>query len=359
MPFRMWNHGLLTVSKQGHQQDAEEFLGWLLQALDDECSKAMDASPAGAPAKDEASVPTSPSDKGDASDVWMEVGRRQKPAITRSSGSTSSSPISKIFGGLLRSELRVPGLKPSITTEPYQPLQLDIGSPAIRNIIDAMKGLTSQEKLHGDFNTARGKNVEASKQVLIDELPPVLILHLKRFHFEAEGGISKISKKIGYPLELDIPKEVLSRQKVASLGSNMPRYRLFAVVYHHGKNASVGHYTVDVRRQDGSQWVRFDDTKIEAIRAEDVARRGAEEEPAKDGRKDGTGSGTSANRFGAMHEDDTGDDDGWKQVPSATNGNKWWSSVVNGNTKASARSKPMQESINDRTVAYILFYQRI
>src|SRR5690606_4659660 len=77
------------------------------------------------------------SDKGDSADVWLEVGPRQKPAITRSSGSASSSPISKIFGGLLRSELRVPGMKPSITTEPYQPLQLDIGSPNVRTIIDA------------------------------------------------------------------------------------------------------------------------------------------------------------------------------------------------------------------------------
>jgi ubiquitin carboxyl-terminal hydrolase 10 len=347
--------------QQGHQQDAEEFLGWLLQALDDECSKVTDATGVGAATKDqEGSVAASPSDKGDSSDVWMEVGPRQKPAITRSVGSTSASPISKIFGGLLRSELRVPGLKPSITTEPYQPLQLDIGSPTIRNIIDAMKGLTSQEKLQGDFNAARGKNVEASKQVLIDELPPVLILHLKRFHFDAEGGISKISKKIGYPLELDIPREVLSRQKVASLSSTMPRYRLFAVVYHHGKNAGVGHYTVDVRRQDGSQWIRFDDTKIETIRAEDVARRGAEEEPVKDIRKDGPGAGSSsANRFGAMHGGDNGDDDEWKQVPS-TNGNKRWSSVVNGsNAKAGARAKPAQEGINDRTVAYLLFYQRI
>ena len=132
---------------------------------------------------------TASSDKEEPSNDWLEVGPRQKSAITRSSGSTSSSPISKIFGGLLRSEFRVPGLKPSITTEPYQPLQLDIGSPNVRTIVDAMKGLTSQEKLHGDFNSTRGKNVEASKQVLIDELPPVLILHLKRFQFDGKSVV--------------------------------------------------------------------------------------------------------------------------------------------------------------------------
>lgn len=304
---------------------------------------------------------TASSDKGDPTDGWLEVGRRQKAAVTRASGSTSSSPISKIFGGLLRSEFRVPGLKPSITTEPYQPLQLDIGSPNIRTITDAMKGLTSQEKLHGDFNSTRGKNVEASKQVLIDELPPVLILHLKRFQFDATGGTLKLAKKIGYPLDLEIPREVLSRQKVASLSGNLPRYKLFAVVYHHGKNASVGHYTADVRRQDGAQWIRIDDTKIEPIRPEDVTRDGSEEESAKETRKEGATNGSS-NRFGAMNDEDGGEEDGWKQVTktatsTANGGSRKWSNVVN--EKAGPKSKMVQEGGSERSVAYLLFYQRV
>lgn len=296
------------------------------------------------------------SDKEDPSDGWLEVGPRQKAAITRSSGSTSSSPISKIFGGLLRSELRVPGLKPSITTEPYQPLQLDIGSPNIRTIIDALKGLTSQEKLQGDFNSPRGTDVGASKQVLIDELPPVLILHLKRFQFDATGGTLKIAKKVGYPLDLEIPREVLSRQKVASLGKSLPRYKLFAVVYHHGKNASVGHYTADVRRQDGAQWIRIDDTKIEPIRAEDVTRDGSEEDGARDSRREGLANG-SANRFGAMSAEDAGDDGGWKQVTSAANGGSRGGNAVS--EKSGSKSKLVQEGGNERSVAYLLFYQRV
>lgn len=312
----------------------------------------------GTPAKAPSTSGDSATEQDDA--VWLEVGPRQRSVITRSSGSASSSPISKIFGGLLRSELRVPGLKPSITTEPYQPLQLDIGSPHVHTITDALKGLTSQEKLQGDFNSLRGKNVEAYKQVLIDELPPVLILHLKRFQFDAAGGTLKIAKKVGYPLELDIPREVLSRQKVASLGGKLPRYKLFAVVYHHGKNASVGHYTVDVRRQDGSQWIRIDDTKIEPVRAEDVARGGTEEEVAKETRRDGNVNGGAGNRFGAMNDEDTGDDEGWKQVPSGANGGpKRWSNVVNGGGKATAKTKSGQDGNNDKSVAYILFYQRI
>jgi ubiquitin carboxyl-terminal hydrolase 10 len=355
----------LTLQQQGHQQDAEEFLGLLLQALDDECLRAIGAPVAMIPSAAGSSIaaPAQSKEAGEANDVWLEVGPRQRATITRTSGQNSTSPIAKIFGGLLRSELMVPGRQASVTTEPYQPLQLDIGSPHIRNILDALRGLTSREKLNGDFNSPRGGNVIATKQIHIDELPPVLILHLKRFQFDAEGGTVKVWKKVGYPLELEVPREVLSRQKLNRIlaeGAGMPKYRLAAVVYHHGKNASVGHYTVDVRRQDGREWIRIDDTKIDQITSDDVAAAGAEEDPTAEIRKDGNAQGAPANRFGGMDHEDAGDEDGWKQVTASANGNKRWSSVVNGSGRAtSAKGKQGQEVINDRKVAYLLFYQRM
>ncbi|PTB68575.1 cysteine proteinase [Trichoderma citrinoviride] len=342
--------------RRGHQQDAEEFLGFLLQSLDDECTHVMRDLPVG-----HEEVPSSNASTGSgvASDDWLEVGRKQRAAVSRLSGHNTSTPITKIFGGLLRSEFRVPGLKDSITTERYQPLQLDIGSPDINNVVDALRGLTRPERLQGDFNSPRGKDVVATKQVFIESLPPVLILHLKRFQFDAEGrGTVKIWKKIGYPLELEIPREALSRQRRQNLdNASMPRYRLISVVYHHGKNASGGHYTVDVRRQDGREWIRLDDTVIRRIRPEDIAESGVEED-AKDARKDAASNVTS-NRFGAMNDDDTGDEDGWKQVTAPTSGGKKWSSVVNGATNGAARDKQVKDSIKDNKVAYILFYQRI
>lgn len=299
-------------------------------------------------------------DPADPAGDWLEVGRKQKAAVTRSSGSNTSTPITKIFGGLLRSEFRVPGLKDSITTEPYQPLQLDIGSPDVRNVVDALRGLTRPERLQGDFNSPRGKDVVATKQVFIESLPPVLILHLKRFQFDAEGnGTIKIWKKVGYPLELEIPREALSRQKRQTLGEGaMPKYKLISVVYHHGKNASGGHYTVDVRRQEGREWIRVDDTVIRRIRSEDVAE-GGEEEDIKDLRKDGAATGGSGNRFGAINDEDTGDDDGWNKVTASEGGKKRWSSVVNGTGNSPPKAKQVKDSIKDNKVAYLLFYQRV
>lgn len=335
----------------GHQQDAEEFLGFLLQSLDDECTSVMKTALSAHAAAANGSAENTES--GD----WLEVGRKQKAAVTRSSGSNISTPINKIFGGLLRSEFRVPGLKDSITLEPYQPLQLDIGSADVHSVADALRGLTRPERLQGDFNSPRGKDVVATKQVSIETLPPVLILHLKRFKFDAEGhGTVKIWKKIDYPLELEIPREALSRQIRESA---VPKYKLISVVYHHGKTASGGHYTVDVRRQDGQDWLRLDDTVLRRVRSDDIAEAGAQEESRKlRNQNEIAPVGASGNPFNAI--DDDADEGDWKQVTTSANGNKRWSSVVNENGIGSAtKSKQHKENLRDNKVAYLLFYQRV
>jgi ubiquitin carboxyl-terminal hydrolase 10 len=347
--------------RRGHQQDAEEFLGFLLQGLDDECTHVVGTSLTNA-AEAAASEQGAGDGQVDPSGDWLEVGRKQKAAVTRSSGSNISTPITKIFGGLLRSEFRVPGLKDSITTERYQPLQLDIGSPDVRNVVDALRGLTRPERLQGDFNSPRGKDVVATKQVFIETLPPVLILHLKRFQFDAEGhGTIKIWKKVDYPLELEIPREALSRQKRQTISeSSMPRYKLISVVYHHGKNASGGHYTVDVRRQDEQDWLRLDDTVLRRVRSDDVAETGSEEE-SRSQQKESLPVGASGNRFGAVGDEDTGDDDeeGWNQVTASAGDKKRWSNVVNGAGNGTPKGKQHKESVKDNKVAYLLFYQKI
>ncbi|KAE8444773.1 hypothetical protein EG329_014233 [Mollisiaceae sp. DMI_Dod_QoI] len=357
--------------RRGHQQDAEEFLGFLLEGLHDECVHVMRTSSSTAtsaiatpqndpssPISEHGSVQGSVSGKENG---WLEVGPKQKAAVTRSSGTiTTGSPITKIFGGNLRSELRVPGLKDSVTLEPYQPLQLDIGAPNVNNIVDALKGLTRSEALHGDFKSPKGPNVTATKQVFIETLPPVLILHLKRFQYDNAGGTQKIWKKVGYPLELEIPKEVFPRQKRGVYAhSGLPKYRLIAAVYHHGKNASGGHYTVDVRRQDGKEWIRLDDTVIRRVRSEEVAEGGSEEDPKvlaaalEAHKRDGTVLGNGFAAIEGVEED--GEEEGWKKATGGSG--KKWSSVVNGNSTPKAKTDKF--SVKDNKVAYLLFYQKI
>lgn len=359
--------------RRGHQQDAQEFLGFLLEELHEECTIAMQKS--GANGSSGRSTPVgSVSNTSDNLDGWLEVGHKQKSAVTRSSGAINAeSPVNNIFGGKLRSELKIAGNKLSVTLEPYQPLQLDIGSPQVSNIIDALKGLTKPENMQGDFQSVRGTKATATKQVFIETLPPVLVLHLKRFQYDSvTNRAEKIWKKVGYPLELEIPKEVFqpaTRNKLAAHGG-LPKYRLTGVIYHHGRNANGGHYTVDIRRQDGKEWIRIDDTMIRRIRSDDVAEGGSEEDPkvlAAALEKHKRQAAQSNNRFENIEADEEEEDSGkaWSQVANGHGRTKSAiGSVANGNsTPAKDNSGPqtprVKESMKDNKVAYLLFYQRI
>lgn len=363
-----------------------------MEELHDECSRSIQQS--GKSGSSGTSTPTNEklSQSGDSPDIsvsddsgWLEVGPKQRAAITRLSGHVATeSPVTKIFGGKLRSELKVPGMKSSVTLEPYQPLQLDIGSPSVSNIIDALKGLTKLETLHGDFNSPRGPGSTATKQVTIETLPQVLILHLKRFQYDNAGGTQKIWKKVGYPLELELPKEVFPQSKRGGLlvHGGLPKYRLISVVYHHGKNASGGHYTVDVRRQEGREWIRLDDTVIRRIRSEDVAEGGSEEDPKvlaaaleSHSRAQNSVSGKAGGNVFEQVSADGDDDQSTKDKPwshvngsggsgSTINNKKWSGVIANGTTtpndKTSGDRNPMgRPSVKDNKVAYILFYQKV
>lgn len=48
--------------------------------------------------------------------------------------------------------------------------------------------------------------VEVSRRVTLEKLPPVLVLHLKRFVYEKTGGCQKLVKNIDYPVDLEISR---------------------------------------------------------------------------------------------------------------------------------------------------------
>lgn len=193
--------------QHGRQEDAQEFLGFLLDGLHEEFSSLMKGSSASSPSMEDV-------------DGWEEIGTKGRIRTTRAAA-VQESPITSIFGGTIKSVLRVSGRKESATTEPFQPLQLDIQSKKVSTILDAIRQITEPETLHGDFKS-RGIEVSATKQVFIQSLPPVLILHLKRFSYDEVGGTQKSWKKVGYPLEFTFPSDVMFT------GQQGYQYRLFA-----------------------------------------------------------------------------------------------------------------------------------
>ncbi|KAI5299398.1 hypothetical protein KEM55_002204, partial [Ascosphaera atra] len=168
-----------------------------------------------------------------------------------------------------------------------------------------------------------------------------------------------------------------------------PRYRLTGVIYHHGKNASGGHYTVDVRRQDGREWIRIDDTVIRRVRPEDVAAAdsNAEENSAvaaaldaqSTRNKSPRGSGNIFENIDDAEEQSADDEVGWSQVNGAGSGGGKRSmaaaaaAAANGvaspattsaestrtGTPSSSLRSAAASAIKDNRVAYLLIYERV
>jgi ubiquitin carboxyl-terminal hydrolase 10 len=57
--------------------------------------------------------------------------------------------------------------------------------------------------------------------------------------------------------------------------SEPPHYKLYGALYHHGRSAGSGHYTVDVLHPSGDGdigevWLHIDNEAVSAMRHEDV-----------------------------------------------------------------------------------------
>ncbi|KAJ7648997.1 hypothetical protein DFH06DRAFT_1208718 [Mycena polygramma] len=271
----------------GHQEDAEEFLGFFLDTLEEELLAVVAAlSPSSSSASASSSKGAHGSSSGgkavveereeeappDAEDGWLEVGKKNRTVVTRTI-KTAESPITRIFGGKFRSTLRAPGQKDSVIVEDWRSLRLDIQREGIHTIADALALLAHPQSIQMTHPARPGVVVEASQQVLIEALPPVLVLHVKRFCYDtAVNGVVKVGKQIRFGAELEVGGDVI----VPSV-RRPARYKLFGVIYHHGVSASGGHYTLDVMHPTrfgagagGEGWVRVDDELVSDVRPADV-----------------------------------------------------------------------------------------
>ncbi|XP_017556183.1 ubiquitin carboxyl-terminal hydrolase 10 isoform X2 [Pygocentrus nattereri] len=273
-----------SLSEKGRQEDAEEYLGFTLNGLHEEMLALKKLI---SPQEEKVSTPNGPGSHPGAEedpaeregeegseDEWEQVGPRNKTSITRQADFIRT-PITDIFGGHIRSVVYQQSSKESATLQPFFTLQLDIQSEKIRTVQEALETMVARESVQG-YTTKTKQEIEISRRVTLEELPPVLVLHLKRFVFEKTGGCQKLIKNIDYPVDLEISKDLLSPGVRSKTLKGQRTYRLFAVVYHHGNSATGGHYTTDVFHIGLNGWLRIDDQAVKVINQYHVVKQTAE-----------------------------------------------------------------------------------
>lgn len=79
----------------------------------------------------------------------------------------------------------------------------------VRSVQDAIKSFTAIETIQDFYCSKTKQKLDAQRKTSLDQLPPILILHLKQFVYTQDQGLKKLVKKIDYPIDFELPESCL------------------------------------------------------------------------------------------------------------------------------------------------------
>lgn len=258
-----------------NQQDAQEFLRYLLEGLHEDVNKVR------------RSKTSSLQNSLSSACICEEESAKQawKRYLTN-----DNSQVVDIFVGQLKSELKCCHCgHVSTTYDPFWDLSLQIPnnneagssssyssrysnsnstSSSSVSLTDCMDAFTKEEILDGDEKPTCERcktRRKCSKKFSIQKLPNVLVLHLKRF--SGERYRSRLSTLVKFPLtKFDVSSYVCCSTPEHC---RMPLYDLYAVSNHSG-TPMMGHYTAYCRRSFDRCWFLFDDSRVTSVDEKEV-----------------------------------------------------------------------------------------
>jgi ubiquitin C-terminal hydrolase len=281
----------LDLFTDGDQHDSQEFLRFLLDALD-EALNAVTTPPAYLEEKDDFSEPES----AKAARLWAKYRAR------------TSGVVVDVFAGQLRSAVTCHACgKASTSYDPFWDLSLPLrkkrrkepedgassaaaasssttlrrsgsasllsrymgvgrssgsssGALSVTDCLDAFaedEPLNGADAFHCPRCEARGA---ATKRLSVQRWPRVLVLHLKRFQWNDRGRPGrKIDTAVDVPQTLSL-SPYLAEGAATANGGGEAKYELFAVINHVGSLAG-GHYTATADAGAG-EWYAFNDERV-------------------------------------------------------------------------------------------------
>ena len=136
------------------------------------------------------------------------------------------------------------------------------------DIHHCLRGFTKVETLAGDEQPYCGKCKDfhpATKQIELWRLPPLLIVHLKRFAEDPRGRRYKVQSLVTFPtVDLDLSEFVAE-----GCDASLENYDLFALSNHHGILGG-GHYVAQGLFPETSKWYNFNDSAVTLMPDEEL-----------------------------------------------------------------------------------------
>ncbi|RWS12220.1 ubiquitin carboxyl-terminal hydrolase 46-like isoform X1 [Dinothrombium tinctorium] len=178
------------------------------------------------------------------------------------SGQSNSSWVHEIFQGTLTNETRCLNCE-SLSSKDEDFLDLSVDVDQNTSITHCLRVFSNTETLsseHKYYCENCCSKQEAQKRMRIKKLPMILALHLKRFKYmESQNRHTKLSYRVVFPLELRL------FNKTSNSEGDDKLYDLVAVVIHCGSGPNRGHY-ISIVKSFGF-WLLFDDDLVDKIDA--------------------------------------------------------------------------------------------
>uniref|UniRef100_A0A3Q0S3E0 Ubiquitin carboxyl-terminal hydrolase 2 n=1 Tax=Amphilophus citrinellus TaxID=61819 RepID=A0A3Q0S3E0_AMPCI len=233
-----------------NQQDAQEFLRFLLDGLHNEVNR----------------VTIRPKVSVEDFDHLLddEKGRRMWNMYL----AREDSKIVDLFVGQLKSSLTCTacGFR-STVFDPFWDLSIPIAQKSTGEVTlkDCLRLFTKEDVLDGEerptCTKCKGRR-KCTKRFSIQKFPQILVLHLKRFS-DSNIWASKLSTYVNFPLkDLDL-------WEFSSEPSERPVYNLYAVSNHTG-NALGGHYTAYCKNSAQGEWYSYNDSRVSPMSSSQV-----------------------------------------------------------------------------------------
>uniref|UniRef100_A0AAR2KR08 Ubiquitin carboxyl-terminal hydrolase 15 n=1 Tax=Pygocentrus nattereri TaxID=42514 RepID=A0AAR2KR08_PYGNA len=160
--------------------------------------------------------------------------------------------------------LRLPSLLIPFPHMEYKPQK-----KAFFKLKDCIELFTTKEKLGAEdpwYCPSCKQHQQATKKLDLWSLPPVLVVHLKRFSYSRYMR-DKLDSLVDFPLrDLDMSEFLINPN------AGPCRYDLIAVSNHYG-GMGGGHYTAYAKNKDDGKWYNFDDSIVSPVSEDQIVVR--------------------------------------------------------------------------------------